>query len=163
MSKKLNITAITNELEESAFFPSNKTPNDSPASHTAPEQHNKKEGVNSSIIPPQQTEGHKDTMIPRYHDTVEPIHHDTTVPLSETDTIEEIRKVVKQIGKESATQRLTTDELQRLKDVVYTYDRQGIITTKNEIIRIATNYILLDFRKNGENSVVAKVLKKLNS
>jgi hypothetical protein len=104
-----------------------------------------------------------DTVIPRYHDTVKPLHHDTTVPLAEEDMIEVIRKAVKQIGKEPATQRLTMEEKQQLKDIEYAYGRQGIKTTGNEIIRIATNFIVLDYQKNGENGILGKVLKKLNS
>ena len=84
------------------------------------------------------------------------------IPLSEEDMIEAVRKAVKQIGKEPATQRLTLEEKQGLDDIEYSYKRQGIKTSGNEIIRIATNYIVRDYRKNGENSILAKVLNRLN-
>ena len=162
MTKKLNITSITNELEESAFFPSKKRPSVSPTPPPVieePKPKKSKEPIQAS----QKEVSNADTMIPRYHDTMIPRHHDTTVSLAEENIIEVIRKAVKQIGKESATQRLTIEEKQQLRDIEYTYDRQGIKTTGNEIIRIATNFIVLDYQKNGENSILGKVLKKLNS
>jgi len=92
-----------------------------------------------------------------------PRNHDTTVPPTEDEIIEEVRKAVRQIGKEPATQRLTLAEKQALADIEYSYKRQGIKTSGNEIIRIATNYIVRDYQQNGENSILAKVLKRLNS
>ena len=103
-----------------------------------------------------------DTTTSRYHDTVIPRHHETTIPSSEEEMIEAVRKAVKQIGKEPATQRLTLEEKQALDDIEYSYKRQGIKTSGNEIIRIATNYIVRDYRKNGEHSILAKVLHRLN-
>ena len=50
-----------------------------------------------------------------------------------------------------------------LADIEYSYRRQGIRTSENEITRIAINYFVEEYRKNGENSVLAKVLKRLNS
>ena len=90
-------------------------------------------------------------MIPRHHEA------------EERSILEEIRKAVKQIGKESATQRLTLEEKQQLRDIEYAYQRLGIITSGNEIIRIAINYIVREYKYNGENSILAKVLKELNS
>ncbi len=77
--------------------------------------------------------------------------------------IEEVRRAVKQVGKEPATQRLTLEEKQTLRSIEFTYGQQGIITSGNEILRIATNYILQDYQKNGENSILAKVLRSLNA
>jgi hypothetical protein len=47
--------------------------------------------------------------------------------------------------------------------IKYTYKRQGIITSENEITRIATNYFIEDYRNNGEESLLAIILKRLNS
>jgi hypothetical protein len=108
-----------------------------------------------------------DTMRPRYrdtnHDTTIPNNHDTIKPLTEDEIFEEVRKAVRQIGKEPATQRLTLTEKQALADIEYSYKRQGMKTSGNEIIRIATNYIIRDYQQTGENSILAKVLKRLNS
>jgi hypothetical protein len=53
MTKKLNITSITNELEGSAFFPSKKTPSDSPTRQTVGDEPKPPE-VNISVREPKQ-------------------------------------------------------------------------------------------------------------
>ena len=77
--------------------------------------------------------------------------------------IDVVRKVVKANGKEGATLRLTAAEKQQLKDMVYSYGRQGKRTSETELIRIATNYMLEDYRRNGAHSVVARVIAALDS
>jgi hypothetical protein len=106
---------------------------------------------------------HHDTMIPRHHDTTTPFNHDTMIPLEESNIFEMVRKSVKQIGKEAATHRFTLEEKNELADIEYTYKRQGIRTSENEITRIAINYFIEDYRQNGEQSILAKILKRLNS
>ena len=49
--------------------------------------------------------------------------------------LEEVRKAARQIGKEAATHRFTAIEKRQLADSVYTYARQGIKTSENEITR----------------------------
>src|SRR4051812_18945710 len=95
-----------------------------------------------------------DTMIPRYHDTTKPSNHDTAIPSGENDIFEVVRKAVKQIGKEAATHRFTLDEKNHLADIEYNYKRQGIRTSENEIARIAINYFIEDYRKNGDLSLL---------
>ncbi len=146
MKKKLNTSGIVNELTgNSPFFPA---------------RHEKRlEDIPLSPAP----QPEEPTPTPRYHDTVIPSNHDTTIPATEEAILEAVRRCVKQIGKEPATQRLTLEEKQALKDIEYTYVRQGVKTNGNEIIRIATNYIVREYQKNGEQSILAKVLKRLNS
>ena len=55
------------------------------------------------------------------------------------------------------------DEKNLLADIEYTYKRQSIRTSENEITRIAINYFIEDYRRNGEESLLAKILKRLNS
>ncbi len=57
--------------------------------------------------------------------------------------------------------RLTAEEKARLADIVYTYKRQGKKTTENEINRIAVNYMVHDYKANGERSVLARVIAAL--
>lgn len=171
MKKKLDTTSITNELETSSFFKGREklstekaveppesttedatTPLPSKSKPKARGEKKKKEVNENKALS-------RDTMIPQYHDTVTPRYHET----GERSLLEEIRKAVKQIGKESATQRLTLEEKQQLRDIEYAYQRLGIITSGNEIIRIAINYVVRDYQHNGENSILAKVLKELNS
>ena len=74
-----------------------------------------------------------------------------------------VRKAVKQIGKEAATHRFTLEEKNLLADIEYTYKRRGVRTSENEVTRIAINYIVEEYRQNGEESILAKILKRLNS
>lgn len=171
MKKKLDTTSITNELETSSFFKDREKL--SPGKAVEPPEPPIEDATTplpSKPIPKARGERKKkeikeskaqnnDTMIPRYHDTMTPRYHET----EERSLLEEIRKAVKQIGKESATQRLTLEEKQQLRDIEYAYQRLGIITSGNEIIRIAINYVVRDYQHNGENSILAKVLKELNS
>jgi len=163
MKKKLDVTAFTSSLRgESVFFP-----------QSTADQPDQQEQTSLPTPQPSQTTTQKeavlpdDTVIPRYHDTtIEPViprTHDTMTPQSEDEVIEIVRKAVKQIGKEGATQRLTIEEKQALADIEYSYKRQGIRTSGNEIIRIALNFAVEDYQKNGEHSILAKVLKRLNS
>jgi hypothetical protein len=154
IKKKLDISSITNELRgQSVFFPKQREEKDT---------QEKQPGTPPLVKQKSPKVEKNDITVSRYHETMIPSNHDTTIPLSEEDMIEAVRKAVKQIGKEPATQRLTLEEKQALDDIEYSYKRQGIKTSGNEIIRIATNYIVRDYRKNGENSILAKVLNRLN-
>jgi hypothetical protein len=145
MKKKLDTEAIKNELAGSVFFPRS----------TITEQ-----GQTLSIEKEPTT---SDTVIPRHRDTKQPSNHNTIMSSTQDDVIEIVRKAVRQVGKEAATQRLTLEEKQALADIEYSYKRQGMRTSGNEITRIAINYVIDDYRKNGEHSLLAKVLKRLNS
>jgi hypothetical protein len=90
-----------------------------------------------------------------------PASKQASVIVEESAIIEAIRKVVKAPGKEVSFVRLSPDEKGELADIVYTYKRQGKKTSENEINRIALNYILQDYKANGENSILAKVIAAL--
>ncbi len=80
------------------------------------------------------------------------------------DIIESIRKIVKTPAKEEVLYvRVTKEEKDQLGDIEYTYDRQGIDTTANELGRIAVNFLIADYKENGEQSILAKVLAALNA
>ena len=81
-------------------------------------------------------------------------HHDAI--------IEVIRKAVRIIGKEPSTHRMTPEEKRAIVDIVYAYKMQGVRTTENEIARIAINFLVEDYKENGENSVLHQVLQALN-
>lgn len=76
-------------------------------------------------------------------------------------TIETIRKTVKAVGKEVSFIRLTQGEKNQLADILYTFKRQGVKTTENEVNRIGLNLLLEDYRANGANSVLARVIAAL--
>ncbi len=152
-----------NELRgQSVFFPQKQAEQDAQAkqSPTPPfvEQKKARGKTNATVV-----SRYHDTTIPKHHGTTVSSNHDTMVSLGDDGMIEEVRRAVKQVGKEPATQRLTLEEKQTLRSIEFTYGQQGIITSGNEILRIATNYILRDYQKNGEKSILAKVLRSLNA
>ena len=167
MKKKLNVDKIQSELHgASAFFPNYKG-NDSPSEEAPEVKMVVAEGKpTKENKPKRKPKTDSDTMTPRHHDTTVSRNHDTIIPeaqTTDTDIFEVTRKAVRQIGKEAATHRFTLEEKNLLADIEYTYKRQGIRTSENEITRIAINYIIAEYRQNGEESILAKILKKLNS
>jgi hypothetical protein len=164
MKKKLNVDSIQSELRGgSAFFPGYQSP-DSP---TPPKTEEKQvESVDTPAKekkPAEKSPSERDTTTPRHHDTTVSRHHDTMPPQQDIDIFETVRKAVKQLGKEAATHRFTLAEKNLLADIEYTYKREGIRTSENEITRISINYIIEDYRQHGEESILAKILKRLNS
>ena len=87
----------------------------------------------------------------------------STLASKKDSMIEAIRKTVKTLGTKVSFTRVTPDEKGRLEDIVYTYKRQGVKTSENEINRIAMNFLIEDFNKNGKESVLAKVIEALNA
>jgi hypothetical protein len=83
--------------------------------------------------------------------------------LADSGTIETIRKAVKRTGEKVTYIRLTKEEKGELKDIVYTYEKQGIETSENEIGRIGLKCLVEDYKTNGQNSILAKVLEALNN
>jgi outer membrane biosynthesis protein TonB len=173
MKKKLNIDSITNELEGASLFFAKSAPSpdkpiiekvvepkpDSPITAEPPVEKQK---------PPKTKEtkserpNNSDTMTPRHHDTTVSRYHDTTTPHIHGVAIELVRKAVKEFGKEAATHRFTEAEKKEIASLIYTYKNRGIRTSENEITRIAVNFVLEDFRENGEESVLHKILDALN-
>jgi len=98
--------------------------------------------------------GHRDIVTPRNRETTVSRYHDTIIEL--------VRKAVKEFGKEAATHRFTVEEKKAIADIIYSYKNRGIRTSENEIARIAVNFIINDYRENGENSVLDKALRALN-
>jgi hypothetical protein len=85
----------------------------------------------------------------------------STLASYQQELIETIRRTVKKGGKEVSFVRLTQTEKDQLADIVYTFKRQGKKTTENEINRIAINFLLEDYKRNGEESMLVKVIEAL--
>ena len=102
------------------------------------------------------------TKQPRHHATTVSSNRDTTVAPFHDTSIEIVRKAVRELGKEAATHRFTPEEKKALLDIIYSYKGTGIKTSENEVARIAINFIIEDYRKNGETSILDRVLKALN-
>jgi hypothetical protein len=96
-------------------------------------------------------------------DSLQASNHASTLALS-TETLESIRKTVKNPGKEDVLYvRLTKGEKDKLADVIYTYKRQGVRTSDTEVVRIAINTLLEDYKSNGEKSLLAIILASLHA
>ena len=153
-------------LADSPFFsaPEQQKEKASPAPvDKPPVRKKKKEGASrrGTATPPTQPKN-RDTTIPRHHDTTTPRNHDTTVSRYHDTIIETVRKAVKEMGKEAATHRFTQEEKSTLAGIIYAYKGQGLKTSENEITRVAINFIISDYKANGENSVLDRALKALN-
>ena len=89
-------------------------------------------------------------MQPRHRDTTTPSNHDGGQPPRKdavaAPNLDEIRKAVKQLGKDAATHRFTAEEKGALADIVYTY----------------VNWLLQDYHQNGGISVLARMLEELH-
>lgn len=171
MKKNLPSLGISNELAgASAFFaakdgrqatrpPAASEPNDKPT------QNQNTQAMPASDMTSSE-EGNSDSTLSRNHAITHANNQDSTRHIMQggmkADELDEIRKLVKQLGKELSTHRFTAEEKKELADIVYTCARQGIRTSENEITRIAVNWLLIDYRQNGANSVLARLLERLH-
>lgn len=96
------------------------------------------------------------------HDTTTPRNHGTVVSSNHDPMVETVRKAVRELGKEAATHRFTVEEKRGVLDLIYSYKGSGVRTSENEVARIAINFILEDYKQNGRNSILDRVLKALN-
>lgn len=96
------------------------------------------------------------------HATVPPQAHAPTLPSSDSSLIAEVHKAVKQIGRFEGTHRYTEEEKDGLDEIIRTCKKKRIRTSENEIARIGINVLLEDYRRNGEQSILAQVLKSLH-
>ncbi len=144
MKKKLNADTIINELRgQSVFFPAQKDTGTTPDNlSTIPPSDSKPESQLSSNLASK---------------------HASTLAI-QPDIIEIIRKIVKTPAKEEVLYvRVSKEEKNQLGDIEYTFDRQGIETSANELGRIAVNFLIADYKANGENSILVKVLTALHA
>ena len=150
MKKKLDTEAIQNELAGSVFFPSR--------THELPpsERRPLPQSPVQEVTPTASTSSQASEKA-----SVHACSHASTLA-RETD-LEIVRKTLKFIGKEVLYVRLTQEEKNQVNDIEYTYQRQGIKTSGNEIGRIALNVLLADYKANGEHSILAKMLAELHT
>jgi hypothetical protein len=75
--------------------------------------------------------------------------------------VELIRKTIKVPGREVAFIRTTPSEKARLADVAYTFKRDGKRISETDVARIGLNYVLEDFARRGDASMLARVIAAL--
>jgi hypothetical protein len=186
--KQLNEAAVISELRgQSAFF---REPNPPPAdpepiSETVSKSHPlQNEAISAPVAAPERPEQHSPSApsslaqspgqppthpvseAPKADDTPAPdsVHASnqaSTLASYQASIIETVRRIVKKGGKEVTYIRLTPEEKTQLTDLVFTYKRQDIKTSENEISRIAINFLLEDYKMYGEASILAKVIASL--
>ncbi|SRR5216683_2886420 len=119
-----------------------------------------KKVVDQKVIKPSNTQTSNQTSL---QESIDASKHASTIA-TKPDIIDIIRKIVKTPAKEEVLYvRVTKEEKDQLGDIEYTYHRQGIDTSANELGRIAVNFLMADYKANGRNSILAKVLAALNA
>ncbi len=140
--KKLNTSSVLNELTgRSRYFEASPQPKDTKVEVVPAEESSSPKRDNSA-------QSNRDTMTPRYHDTA---------------MIETVRKALMTFGKEAATHRFTPEEKQGIAEIIFAFRKENIRTSENEIARISINWLILDYKRHKEDSVLHKVLLALNS
>ena len=146
MKKKIDETALMTELRrESSFFRDAQKP---------PEQL-EAAGETAGQPPSNQQSTVDATMISRAHEPMAPRYSD--------ELIDGIRKAVKAVGREDSTIRLTREEKMELRSIAYTFERKGQPISGNVLHRIALHFVLTDYRENGEESILTRVIEALAS
>lgn len=168
-NKRLNEDSIVNELKGSSHFfqqeadsPLITPPSKDPASDTVtpPESLQSEIQGNDPSAPLEEHPSEDKPQTDNQANT--PASSDASMLANYQATlVEEIRRTVKTLGKEVSFVRLTPEEKNQLVDIVYTYKRQGVKTSENEIHRIAVNCMLVDYKANGHASVLARVIAAL--
>ena len=168
--KKLQIEGITNELEGASLFFSQPTkmpppPISEPAPEPEPATPLSEPVLKTEIPPPVLAKNKKDHAKSRQMSNN--ASKQASIAIEKHDFVEAIRKTVKQVGKEVSFIRLTPEEKHSLGSIVYSFNEiyrgEGRKTSENEIGRIGLNYLLEDYRENGNNSIIARVLAALNA
>lgn len=89
-------------------------------------------------------------------------YHDSNLSSDQTAMFAQIRKAVRARGTEQSIHRLSPQEKRDIKDIVYSYDIEGIRTSEVELTRIGLNFLIADHKEYGKGSILAKVLSSLN-
>jgi len=92
--------------------------------------------------------------------------HDSKIASYQDSTLDSmidgVRKAVRVRGNEQSIHRLSREEKRAVKDLVYEYDKDGVRTSENEVTRIALNWLIVDHKERGEESILARVLSAMN-
>ena len=160
MKKQYNLNKLTDNLSSSVFFQENKTE----TRDTQPMQNEANIKPNATDTKASNNASKLASTLSRQPKTKKPISNTSDETVDSQDTmIEAIRKTVKEVGKETLFLRMTPEEKDRLKDIVYSLSKQRPKISENEIGRIALSYLLEDFKENGKNSILAKMIEALNA
>ena len=171
--KKLQVEGITNELEGASLFFNQQAKNSTQPLASEPEKQLEPSStepvIKTEIHSPIADENKKDNTKTRQvsnNASMQASKHASTTA-NKYDYINSIRKTVKQVGKEAIFIRVTPEEKHALGSIVYSFNEiyrgESQKTSENEFGRIALNFLLEDFRENGNNSILARVLAALRA
>ena len=181
MSKKtLNTQPVINELRGQSVFFKQAALSQSESDETKPEEENKPKihspvNIDKAATKPIPNQASSPIDLPAEmkNDTVgssESNHASiaaSTLAYIQDDIVETVRKTVKQVGKDTLYVRLTADEKHQVTSVVYAlnemYRGESRKTSENEIGRIGVNFLLEDYKANGKQSTLARVLAALHA
>lgn len=172
--KKLQVDGILNELEGASLFfmPAISPPVESPSPQpeSVPEPIQESEPVPTlpkpaSTIPSQIADEIKPNKAYSKSSSNNASKLASTSISKPHDFIKAIRKTVRQVGKEVLFVRVSPEEKHTLGSIVYSFNElyrgEGRKTSENEVGRIGLNFLLEDYRENGNNSILAQVLAAL--
>jgi hypothetical protein len=150
--KKIDVDKVASELREGSVFfrPPTEGPTEGPVDRetarrpdgTTPRQRGAR------------TSGHQDSAPARRRDAT---------PDKPGDRVTTLGSAVQELGTRRTTIRFSRPEKTALKEIIHTYDRRDIRTTENELTRIAVNWLVEDYREQGERSVLAQVVAQLQA
>lgn len=147
MTKKLNIAAITSELEGSAFFPPRQPPT-----------------ITDEVPRAQGTPARRhDPMASRPHDATASQRHGVTTPQHEAVPHAERTKERLDLAKIPDTRfslRVTPEEYEALDDLERELRRRyAVLVSKNDLIRCALHHLIEDHQQTKERSLVLSKLQ----
>jgi hypothetical protein len=76
--------------------------------------------------------------------------------------IETLRKAVREPGKERTDVGFSKSEKDALRDLAYTFTRNGQRTTINDIVRIAVNWLIHDYTAQAHKNILSKIVEALH-
>jgi hypothetical protein len=158
--KKIDVDKVASELREGSVFfrPPTEGPTEGPVDRetarrpdgTTPRRHD----ATTSRQRGARTSGHQDSAPARRRDAT---------PDKPGDRVTTLGSAVQELGTRRTTIRFSRPEKTALKEIIHTYDRRDIRTTENELTRIAVNWLVEDYREQGERSVLAQVVAQLQA
>jgi len=91
----------------------------------------------------------KTNKVEKYQYTMAACNHDTMVGF--------ILKSIKEIGREASTYRFSKKEKLALLGIIYKLRMHNISISENEIIRIGILYLIYDFNKRNNTSLLMRI------
>ena len=116
----------------------------------------------NAVIQPSNESPIKSTRQSTYNEINPSGYHDITGSFMNDTTVDFIRAAVKQLGKEGTTHRFSQAEKRAIGEIVYTFRNRGLRTSENELVRIAVNFLLEDYKVHRDGSMLSRCLDALH-